>query len=252
MSLPGALEQKETTDCLQKYKFTNVANDEIQNLTADAAAAASVSCLTNDNDEKQSPERDIECDVNTISHDLSLAEVLNFDLQAEATIRPENVPNHQITNVNVGETQLSATVIPSKSTNHQPPATNRTSLPEDQSLHAIVQYEEEENAAHNLICTNKPDETNDDNEIKAFRLRLNSENHIANRWQHKGLVNRSTVSVDRCFGTVPRNYGRRFGGSEDRDIPPHPLNTYQWEDVRRSREKVICCVFLFFLFVYVL
>lgn len=238
MSLPGALGPNGSTDFVQQEQLHIVLAVEPLIPTA-----------------KEDPQPQPHLD----SIDLSQKEVLNFDLQTEPTTSPQELHDQPSTNVSVGETQQTPTINPSKTTTNQPPATNyTTSLPQDHSLHDTIDPNAVDTAEHIISITNNFNDTENNNDIKALRLRLDSEAYqTLNRWQPKGsAVSRSTVSVDRSFGTVPRNFGRRFGGSEDRDIPPHPLNTYQWEDVRRSREKVIgmtnymykCCAVCFFAF----
>lgn len=219
MSLPGAVEVQDQVNIVLEGKALRIPNDiSIGDAVIDGI--------------RPGTQETIAADKHVL--DLSQEEVLNFDLQTEPTTSPPECQS--IINVSVGERQQTPTVIPSNFTN-QPTATNYTSSPEDHSQHANDSCEDNSDA-HIVLSTNISKDTNID-DIEALRLRLNSENQISQRWQSKGPISRSTVSVDRNFGTYPRNFQRRFGGSEDRDIPPHPLNTYQWEDVRRSREKVI-------------
>lgn len=252
VSLPGTLEPHGSQASIQD-QLSTISSAHLISIYSQTYVGDTYSGLSPNNVKtpKEGDENVCESNSNSAAA-ISQEEVLNFNLQTESSSDLPEVLDQPNTNVSVGDIQPETRNAPSELTN-LPSATNHKSYPEDHSLHAIVPHKED-SAVLNLCTTNNSNETTN-NDIDVLRIRLNSENHHLNR-QAKRPISRSTVSVDRHFGAVPRNFGRRFGGSEDREIPPHPLNTYQWEDVRRSREKVIrmlicdCCVVCFNVFCF--
>lgn len=220
MSLPGAVDPDASIAFIEEQRIAAAAPEE----RVPENVPQSPSEVTDSGDQSNLFEPPVVNPVAYTSQDLSSSlgeEVLNFDLQTESNADPVSA------STSVGEPE--ALVPPLEQTNQRSTTTNPHSSQDSVEVHVIGLNSDVATASTAILSSNNDSE----------RLRLNSEGLVADKWRRSTGPGRSTVSVDRNFCTVSRHYVRRFGGSEDRETPPHPLNTYQWEDVRRAREKVI-------------